>query len=357
MTAFTINPGAYPFRAGGGILKTLGDYAPAKGGAVLISDRVVFDLHGKTAVNALGGKLAASIIIPSGEEHKQMQTLNAVLDQLIAANIGRDGWVAALGGGVVGDIAGFAAAVYLRGVPVVQLPTTLLSQVDAAIGGKTGVNHKGGKNLIGAFHQPAAVLCDTATLGTLPGREYRAGLAEVVKYGMLGDAAFFDFLADNVAAINNRDEKITAEIVGKCARMKGAIVADDPHEKTGRRALLNLGHTFAHAIENCAGYGEWLHGEAVAIGLVAAAKLSNILAGFIDGDIARVRELLNALGLPTGNLRIDKRRLLAAMLTDKKRQGGGHRFILMRAIGDAFLTDADEDAIGAAIDFITARQQ
>ncbi len=353
MIAFDINPGAYPFRAGAGILSAIGEYAPGEGGAVLLSDHAVFDLHGKTALAALGDRHTASIIIPAGEEYKNMQTLNAVLDQLIAANIGRDGWLAALGGGVVGDIAGFAAAVYLRGVPVVQLPTTLLAQVDAAIGGKTGVNHKDGKNLIGAFHQPAAVLCDTALLGTLPKREYRAGLAEVVKYGMLGDAAFFDMLSDNADAIGKRDEQLTAQIVGKCARMKADIVAADPHEKTGRRALLNLGHTFAHAIENCAGYGEWLHGEAVAIGLVAAARLSQLIAGFDDGDVLRVRALLHRLDLPVGGVKVDRQKLLTAMLTDKKRLGGKHRVILMRAIGDAFLTDAEESAIAETLTSIT----
>ena len=352
MIAFDIHPGAYPFRAGAGVLATLADYAPNDGGAVLISDRAVFDLHGKTALDALGDKHAGDIIIQNGEEQKNMHTLNAVLDELINFNIGRGGWIAALGGGVVGDIAGFAASVYLRGVPVVQLPTTLLAQVDAAIGGKTGVNHKGGKNLIGAFHQPAAVLCDIALLGTLPKREYRAGLAEVVKYAMLGDAAFFDFLADNADRINHRDEQLTARIVGQCATMKAAIVAADPHEKTGKRALLNLGHTFAHAIENCAGYGRFLHGEAVAIGLVAAARLSQTLAGFDGGDVLRVVELLQSLHLPTGGVTIDKQKLLTAMLTDKKRIGGKHRVILMHTIGDAFLADAAESAIAEAIDSI-----
>ena len=335
------------------MLSALADYAPCAGGAVLISDRVVFDLHGKTATAALGDKLAKTILIAAGEEHKNMQTLNGVLDELIAANIGRDGWIVALGGGVVGDIAGFAAAVYLRGVPIVQVPTTLLAQVDAAIGGKTGVNHKDGKNLIGAFHQPAAVLCDTSMLATLPPREYRAGLAEVVKYGMLGDAAFFAFLENNAANIAARDSSLTAEIVGKCAQMKAAVVAEDPHEKSGRRALLNLGHTFAHAIENCAGYGEWLHGEAVAAGLAAAAKLSELVCGFDGGDSLRVRKLLLRFGLPVGGVDIGAQELLTAMLQDKKRSGGEHRFVLMRALGEAFVASAEDSAIAEAIEYIT----
>ena len=341
--------GAYPFRAGAGLLNSIADFAPADGRAVLISDAEVFKLHGDKALNALGGKAAASIVIASGEEQKNMTTLNEVLNQMIDANIGRGGWVAALGGGVVGDIAGFAAAVYLRGVPIVQAPTTLLAQVDAAIGGKTGVNHRAGKNLIGAFHQPAAVLCDTSILTTLPAREYRAGLAEVVKYGMLGDAAFFKFLEDNAAKITSREADITAHIVGECAKMKANIVADDPRETSGRRALLNLGHTFAHAIETCAGYGEWLHGEAVAAGLVAAAKLSESLAGFNAQDTIRAKELLMRFGLPVGGVKIGADKLLAAMLLDKKRAGGEHRVVIMRAVGEAFVASASENDIAAAL--------
>ena len=347
--AINADGGAYPFRAGAGVLNSIADFAPADGRAVLISDAEVFKLHGEKALTALGDKAAANIIVTAGEEHKNMTTLNEVLNQMIDANIGRDGWVVALGGGVVGDIAGFAAAVYLRGVPIVQAPTTLLAQVDAAIGGKTGVNHRAGKNLIGAFHQPAAVLCDTALLSTLPAREYRAGLAEVVKYGMLGDAAFFKFLEDNAAKITSREADITAHIVSECAKMKADIVADDPRETSGRRALLNLGHTFAHAIETCAGYGEWLHGEAVAAGLVAAAKLSESLAGFNERDTSRARELLMRFGLPVGGVKIGADKLLAAMLLDKKRAGGEHRVVIMRAIGEAFVASANESDIAAAL--------
>ncbi len=345
----------YPVRIGAGVLQTLGQCAPAPGKVALISDESVFALHGKAALDALGKKSAAEIIIKPGEEQKTTQTLNAALDAMIEANIGRDGWAAALGGGVVGDLAGFAAAVYLRGIPVVQIPTTLLAQVDAAVGGKTGVNHRLGKNLIGAFHQPAAVLCDTQLLSTLPAREYRAGLAEVVKYGMLGGGELFSFLEKNAEAIIAREPQTTAHIVCESVKMKAQIVAADERETGGARALLNLGHTFAHAIETADGYGKWLHGEAVAMGLIAAAKLSENIAGLKADVTVRARELLQRFNLPVCGVSANAEELFSAMARDKKCAGGERRVVVLRAFGKADVTVADEKDIKSAAENIIAK--
>lgn len=337
----------YPVLVGSGILaaQAAQHAAPVN---ILITHPPLYDLYGKTLQAQLeaAGKKVFALTVPDGEASKSMPALQDLLGDMLATGMGRDGCVIALGGGVIGDLAGFAAAVYMRGVPAVQLPTTLLAQVDAAIGGKTGVNHAAGKNLIGAFHQPRAVIADTAVLASLPPREYRAGLAEVVKYGLLGDAEFFAYLEDSSGAIGSRDADALQHIIGTSAQMKADIVAADETEQSGRRALLNLGHTFAHALEAVCGYGALLHGEAVAIGLVAAAALSEKICGFSAADTARIRKLLAALQLPTqAPENIPPARLLEAMGMDKKNSGGEKRFILMRRIGEAFVGAAPDRAV------------
>ncbi|MGI9296886.1 MAG: 3-dehydroquinate synthase [Gammaproteobacteria bacterium] len=286
----------------------------------------------------------AKIEIPSGEEHKTLRTAEMILDRLAELKMRRDGTVVAFGGGVAGDVAGFAAAVYMRGVRLIQIPTTLLAQVDAAIGGKTGVNRARGKNLIGAFYPPAAVFCDSRFLSTLPPREYRAGLAEVVKYAMLGDAEFFVWLEENAARLLNLDGDAVREAVVRSARMKAQIVSEDEREKSGRRALLNLGHTFAHGLENAAGYGVFLHGEAVAAGLVAAAKLSvKLNTGFPAADVGRVIALLKQFRLPVSFSGIDAEEIHRATGMDKKFTAAETRFVLMEQIGAARLREVSAD--------------
>jgi 3-dehydroquinate synthase len=247
--------------------------------------------------------------------------------------------VIALGGGVVGDIAGFAAACYMRGVAFVQVPTTLLAQVDSSVGGKTGVNHEKGKNLIGAFHQPQLVLIDTETLNTLPKRELRAGLAEVIKYGAICDPQFFAWLESNMGALLDKDPAALAHAIQRSCELKAEVVAADEHE-SGRRAILNFGHTFGHAIEHCLGYGQWLHGEAVGAGMLMAAQLSDIPAA----DLARLRELIEVAGLPVRPPALSSEHWIDAMGMDKKVQQKQLRFVLLRALGDAYVTADYEQA-------------
>jgi 3-dehydroquinate synthase len=258
----------------------------------------------------------------------------------------RDTTVIALGGGVVGDIAGFAAASYMRGVAFIQVPTTLLAQVDSSVGGKTGVNHPQGKNLIGAFHQPQIVLIDVATLNTLPDRELRAGLAEVIKHGAIADAGFFSWLEGNIDELLARNPKALAHAVQRSCEIKAEVVAEDERE-AGRRAILNFGHTFGHAIEHCKGYGEWLHGEAVAAGMVMAAELS----GIGDTETARIRALIEAAGLPANPPAIGSTAMLDAMGMDKKVLGKQLRFVLLDKLGHAVLSgDVDEGRLATVLE-------
>ncbi len=266
-----------------------------------------------------------------------MATVNRVLDALVEARLGRDGIVVALGGGVIGDIAGFAAAIYQRGVDFIQVPTTLLAQVDSAVGGKTGVNHPGGKNLIGAFHQPLCVLADTDTLQTLPDRELAAGLAEVVKYGLIADADLFAWLEKQAGALLARDPAALGHVIRRSCELKAEVVAQDEREH-GRRALLNLGHTFGHAIEVISGYGEWLHGEAVAAGTCMAAEFSARLGLLEAGDVARIRQLFRRFNLPVAPPPADPGQFLAAMGLDKKVIAGQIRLVLLDRIGQARIT-------------------
>ncbi len=271
--------------------------------------------------------------MPDGEEFKTLATAGIVLDALVGGGANRDTTVVALGGGVVGDIAGFAAACYMRGVAFIQVPTTLLAQVDSSVGGKTGVNHPQGKNLIGAFHQPRIVLIDTSTLVTLPARELRAGLAEVIKHGAIADIVFFEWLEKNISALLELDPDAVAYAVQRCCEIKAEVVAEDERE-AGRRALLNFGHTFGHAIEHCLGYGEWLHGEAVAAGMVMAAQLSGI-----DGDeVVRLQNLLVSAGLPARPPSVGAQAMLDAMGMDKKVLQKQLRFVLLDKLGGAHVS-------------------
>jgi 3-dehydroquinate synthase len=276
--------------------------------------------------------------------------MNALIDALLADRCERKTTLIALGGGVIGDITGFAAAIYLRGVPFIQMPTTLLAQVDSAVGGKTAINHPRGKNMIGAFYQPVAVIADTVTLGTLPEREVSAGLAEVIKYGLLRDPAFFEWLERNIDALIARDPRALAYAIQRSCENKAAVVATDEREESGERALLNLGHTFGHAIEAGLGYGKWLHGEAVAAGTVIAARISQNMGLINASEVARITALLGRARLPVTAPDFGLERYMQLMEIDKKVEGGKIRFILLRGIGTAFLAaDVPHSALAAAL--------
>ena len=335
---------SYPIAIGAGIRHRADLYAPhlAPGRVLLASTETVEPLYADDVATALAAALAGRgedvsiprVVLPDGERHKTLGSLEPVFDALIESGCGRDATIVALGGGVLGDMAGFAAACYQRGIRFIQVPTTLLAQVDSSVGGKTGVNHPSGKNLIGAFHQPAAVVIDVDTLDTLDDRELRAGLAEVIKYGLILDAEFFAWLEDNVGALLARDSKALIHAIEQSCRAKALVVARDEHEQ-GQRALLNLGHTFGHAIENLAGYGAWLHGEAVAAGMVMAADMSRRL-GWLDATtVSRIEALIEAAGLPTRPPALEPEAMLAAMGRDKKVSRGRIRLVLMKALGQA----------------------
>lgn len=316
---------------------------------LVVTNATVAALHLETLRQGLSGTQVAVETLPDGERFKSLGTFTRLLDALVEARIGRDGAIIALGGGVIGDIAGFAAACYQRGIAYVQMPTTLLAQVDSAVGGKTGVNHPAGKNLIGAFHQPRCVISDTATLRTLPERELRAGLAEVIKYGLISDATFLQWLEANLDALLRREPPALEHSILRSCEIKAAIVSQDEHEH-GRRALLNLGHTFGHAIESATGYGEWLHGEAVATGMLMAATLSARLGWLTAPDVERVRALLERSGLPLMPPPIGTARALGYMQMDKKVLDGRIRLVLLKRLGLAELTaDYDPAALQAVI--------
>ena len=288
------------------------------------------------AIEALG-KTVATCILPDGEKYKNIEHLNLIFDALLASGFNRDCTVLALGGGVIGDMAGFASACFQRGVYFIQVPTTLLSQVDSSVGGKTGINHPLGKNMIGAFQQPQVVLADMSQLKTLPPRELSAGLAEVIKYALLGDADFLVWLEQHVDALVQGDEATLAEAVYRSCAHKARIVANDEKEQ-GERALLNLGHTFGHAIESYLGYGEWLHGEAVATGMVMAADLSQRMGWISAEDLARTKNIIQRANLPIVCPQIPLDDFLAYMAHDKKVLNGQLRLVLMQAVGQAIIT-------------------
>jgi 3-dehydroquinate synthase len=316
---------------------------------LVVTDETVARLWLPRLSEGLAGRPYALHALPDGEEQKTLGSVAGIIDALVAARIHRDDIVLALGGGVVGDVAGFAAASYQRGIGILQLPTTLLAQVDSSVGGKTGVNHPGGKNLIGAFHQPRAVITDTDTLSTLPDRALRAGLAEVVKAALIADAAFFAWLEQHAPAVLAREPAPLAEAIRRACEIKAAIVARDEREE-GPRALLNLGHSFGHALEAAAGYGALLHGEAVAIGLVLAADFAARAGRMAAADAGRVRALLALCGLPVDPPRVGSRKMRELMGMDKKVKGGKLRLVLPDAIGAATVTaDWPEDALVALL--------
>jgi len=304
---------------------------------LVVSNTTVAPLYLPALRASLGARRVVEVILPDGEAHKTLANTARVIDVLVANRFARDCALLALGGGVAGDLAGFAAACYQRGVAFVQVPTTLLAQVDSAVGGKTGVNHPGGKNLIGAFHQPSLVVCDTRTLVTLPSRELRAGLAEVIKYGLICDAGLFEWLEAHLEALLSAEPAALAHIIRRSCEIKAAIVGRDEREQ-GERALLNLGHTFAHAVESATGYREWLHGEAVGAGLVMAAAMSVECGLFEAAASLRVRRLVERAGLPTRITSVAAGSALEHMRIDKKVLGGRLRLVLLRRIGEALVS-------------------
>ncbi|MDB6089763.1 MAG: 3-dehydroquinate synthase [Gammaproteobacteria bacterium] len=338
---------SYPILIGDGLLaqsELLRQHVPAHD-ALIVSNTTVAPLYLDTLLAGLRPRRMVEAILPDGESHKTLTNVARILDVLVANRFGRDCTVIALGGGVVGDMAGFAAACYQRGVSYVQIPTTLLSQVDSSVGGKTGVNHPGGKNLIGAFHQPVVVLADTSTLASLPARELRAGLAEVIKYGLICDATFFAWLEAHMDELLAGDPTALAHVIRRSCEIKAEIVARDEREQ-GDRALLNLGHTFGHAIESATGYTQWLHGEAIGAGLLMAATMSRECGLMTVEAAERVRTLLERANLPTRIDAVQPESALELMRIDKKVQGGRIRLVLMRKIGEAFMTaDYSTDAL------------
>jgi len=339
---------SYPILVGSGLLARCDPLARlARGRAVaVVSDDTVAPLYGG-ALRALLAPHAAALIdvvLPAGESNKHWGTLNRVFDALLEARFDRDALIVALGGGVVGDVAGFAAAVYQRGIDFVQVPTTLLAQVDSSVGGKTGINHPAGKNMIGAFHQPRLVLIDVDTLRTLPDRELSAGLAEVLKHGAIADPDYFDAVERTLPGLRARDPQALVDVVARSCEIKADVVARDEREG-GLRAILNFGHTFGHAIEAGMGYGTWLHGEAVGAGMVLAADLSHRV-GLVDPDVpARLRAAVASAGLPVRAPEWPLQRWVELMSVDKKARAGVPRFVLLERLGAARLAKVSDDAL------------
>ena len=340
---------AYPIHIGRGLLsqpELILQYLKRKQVAI-ITNTIVAPLYLEKLAKPLrdAGVGVIEIILPDGEAYKNSGTLNTIYDALLQNRCERSTTLIALGGGVIGDLTGYAAATYLRGVPFIQIPTTLLSQVDSSVGGKTGINHPLGKNMIGAFYQPKLVLADIDTLQTLPKRELSAGVAEVIKYGLIRDADFFDWLEVNIAKLMCLDEAVTSYAIYRSCQNKAEVVAADEHE-SGERALLNLGHTFGHAIENAMGYGVWLHGEAVAAGSMLAANLSQRMGWLNDTEVHRIHALLSASSLPLRAPNLGVEKYLDLMQSDKKVADGKIRLVLQQGIGKAVITsDYDVDKL------------
>ena len=330
---------SYPIFIGEGLLGTQDLSAFVSGAQVMIvTNETVAPLYLERAKACFPGKRVDTVVLPDGERFKDWQTLNSIFDGLLEHRHTRKTTLVALGGGVVGDMAGFAAACYQRGVPFIQIPTTLLSQVDSSVGGKTGINHPLGKNMIGAFHQPQAVLIDTASLQTLPAREVSAGLAEVIKYGLIRDQGFLGWLEEHMDALVSLDPEALAEAIFRSCACKAEIVALDEREG-GLRAILNLGHTFGHAIETYAGYGNWLHGEAVGTGMLMAAELSALEGMISRDDCDRINRLILRAGLPDKPpVAMTADDFMGLMAVDKKNVDGLLRLVLLRSVGDAVVT-------------------
>lgn len=343
---------SYPIAIGPGLLADPAALARHVGGhkAAIVTNTTVAPLYLEQVAAPLraAGREVVEIVLPDGEEYKHWGSLMQVFDALLANKCDRKTTLVALGGGVIGDLTGFAAASYMRGVPFVQIPTTLLAQVDSSVGGKTGINHPLGKNMIGAFYQPRAVLADTSTLSTLPDRELSAGLAEVIKHGAILDAAFFDWIEANVKALVAREPQALAHAIARSCEIKADVVRRDEREG-GLRAVLNFGHTFGHAIEAGLGYGEWLHGEAVGCGMVMAADLSQRL-GLVDAaTVERLRALVKAAGLPTVAPDLGVARWIELMEVDKKNEGGAIKFILLKPLGSPSIASVPEKALRATL--------
>jgi 3-dehydroquinate synthase len=332
---------SYPIYIGNALLEQVDLFLPhlPQKRVAIVTNTTVAPLYLDQFRRALErhGIYSVAIILPDGEDHKNWQTLNLIFDALLEQRCERKTTLIALGGGVIGDLTGFAAATYLRGVPFIQIPTTLLAQVDSSVGGKTGINHPLGKNLIGAFYQPRMVLTDSAMLTTLPDRELRAGIAEVIKYGLIRDADFFMWLEQNIMGLITRNADILNKAICRSCEIKAEIVAADERE-SGVRALLNLGHTFGHAIENAMGYGVWLHGEAVAAGTIMAANLSKQLKFISESDFERICSIFQKVGLPVSAPKLSPDDYLSLMKLDKKVEEGRIRFILLKRIGEAMMS-------------------
>ncbi|MEF8712823.1 MAG: 3-dehydroquinate synthase [Accumulibacter sp.] len=332
---------SYPIHVGRGLIEHAELLVLRQPKVAIVSNVTVAPLYLQRLADPLrrAGVEVVEMVLPDGERFKDWPTLNSIFDRLLERRCERSTTLIALGGGVVGDITGFAAACFQRGMPFIQVPTTLLAQVDSSVGGKTAINHPLGKNMIGAFHQPQLVLTDTDTLNTLPDRELRAGLAEVIKYGLIRDLPFLEWLEVNLESLLSREPAALAEAICRSCRNKAEVVVADERE-AGERALLNLGHTFGHAIETGVGYGEWLHGEAIAVGSMMAAELS-LLLGWIDRhDLLRVERLFQRAGLPVCGPALNVERYLELMQHDKKVQDGKLRLVLLQKLGQAVLSDA-----------------
>ena len=351
--AIELGDRSYPIDVGAGLLGEAATWSamPQANAALIVTNDVVGPLYGGRVAGMLRGRYRKvhTVVLPDGERHKDWPTLNLIFDALLQHGCDRKTVIVALGGGVVGDMAGFAAASYMRGVPFVQVPTTLLAQVDSSVGGKTAINHPLGKNMIGAFYQPHQVICDLTTLQTLPARELSAGLAEVIKYGPIMDMEFLSWIEANIAALMARDPAALAYAVVRSCELKAWVVGQDERE-SGLRAILNFGHTFGHAIEAGLGYGQWLHGEAVGCGMVMAALLSQRLGG-IDADfVERLTGLVAAAGLPTKGPRLGADRYLELMRVDKKAEAGEIKFVVIDRPGHAAVTGAPDAVVREVIE-------
>jgi 3-dehydroquinate synthase len=343
---------SYQIDIGTGLLGDPGTWScvPAAAYGVIVSNSTVAPLYAQRLQAAIAARHrhVEVVVLPDGEQYKDWQTLNLIFDAMLQRGCDRKSVIYALGGGVVGDMAGFAAACYMRGVPFVQVPTTLLAQVDSSVGGKTGINHPLGKNMIGAFHQPLLVACDLDTLHTLPAREFSAGLAEVIKYGPIADVQFLEWLEENLDALMRRETAAVAHAVRRSCEIKAAVVGQDERE-AGLRAILNFGHTFGHAIEAGLGYGEWLHGEAVGCGMVMAMHLSQRL-GYVDAAwVERVTQLLRRAGSPIVGPALGPDRYIELMRVDKKSEAGEIRFVLIERPGAAIVRGAPDALVREVI--------
>ena len=330
---------SYPIFIGEGASLSLENFEGYIAGKdiAIVTNEVVAPLYLNEISDLFSNMNVIEYILPDGEQEKKLKTVHKIIDRLMEAGFGRDSTLIALGGGVVGDITGFTASIFMRGINFIQIPTTLLAQVDASVGGKTAVNHKSGKNLIGSFYQPQCVICDSKFLATLEATEISAGLAEIIKYGLIFDSEFFQWLQKNMQQILSNDRAAVDYVIQRSCAIKAEIVAQDEKEQSVR-ALLNFGHTFGHAIEKLTGYGNWTHGDAVAVGMVLAARLSENMSLITPEDVQNIEEILTAANLPISLPNIDPAELLAAMQSDKKVKDRNIQLVLLKNIGEAFLT-------------------